>query len=158
MIGGKNHRSDCRCSECKNMSMKGGLKGGNAGIPYPNGLVGSPWTPSSSGWPGVDGIPGDRNYLAYNDYKVDPQTAMISTGANPPFSVGGRRTRRRGKKHGQKGGFLTDDLVNLGRQFQFGVGSAYNALSGYPAPVNPLPWKGQLPNTPSLNAVRVANM
>jgi hypothetical protein len=140
------------CSE----QMKGGA--GNNGIPYPNGLVGSSWTPASSGWPGVNGINGDKNYLALNEYKVDPQTAMIATGANPPFSVGGgkRSRRRRGKK--QKGGNLSNlfsqDLINLGRQLQYGVGTAYNGITGYPAPVNPLPWKGQMPNTPSLASVK----
>ena len=133
--------------------MKGGA--GNNGIPYPNGLVGSPWTPASSGWPGVDGISGNNNYLALNKYPVDPQTAMVATGANPPFSIGGRR-KRRSKK--QKGGNLSNlfsqDVINLGRQLQFGVGSAYNGVTGYAAPVTPLPWKGQLPKTPSLAGVK----
>ena len=145
-------RGGCGCGGGEEI-MKGGA--GNNGIPYPNGLVGSPWTPASSGWPGVDGINGNNNYLALNKYQVDPQTAMVSTGANPPFSIGGRR-RRRSKK--QKGGALsnlfTQDFVNLGRQLQFGVGSAYNGITGYAAPVNPLPWKGQLPNTPSLASVK----
>ena len=136
------------CSVGGQMMMKGG--DGN------NALVGSSWTPASSGWPGVDGVSGNRNYLAPNEYKVDPQTAMIATGANKPFSIGGRRRRRRSKK--QKGGNLsnlfTQDLINLGRQLQFGVGSAYNGVSGYPAPVNPLPWKGQMENTSSLASVK----
>ena len=80
---------------------------------------------------------------------------MVATGANPPFSIGGRR-KRRSKK--QKGGNLSNlfsqDVINLGRQLQFGVGSAYNGVTGYAAPVNPLPWKGQLPNTPSLAGVK----
>ena len=39
MVGGKRHRLGCKCSSCK---MKGGklMKGGNPGIPYPDGLVG----------------------------------------------------------------------------------------------------------------------
>lgn len=45
---------------------------------------------------------------------------------------------------GSASNFMSNDLVNLGRQMQYGVGSAYNALAGYSAPVNPLPWKGQL--------------
>jgi hypothetical protein len=145
MVGGKRHRKDCKCSLCKKKILKKKIiKGGNPGIPYPNGLVGSPWTPSISGWPGVDGIPGDRNYYALNTYKNDPQTSMVDVGANPPF------LNIKGGKKKQKGGvlsnFLGQDLINLGRQFQFGVGSAYNALAGYPAPTNPLPWKGQFSN------------
>jgi len=143
MIGGKNHKSKCRCIKCKSSKI---MKGGNPGIPYPNGLVGSPWTPSIGGWPGVDGIPGDRNYYAPNTYNAgDPQTSMVNVGANPPF------LNMKGGKRKQKGGtlsnFLGQDLINLGRQFQFGVGSAYNALAGYSAPTNPMPWKGQFPNT-----------
>jgi hypothetical protein len=134
--GSKNKKGGC-CGACST-SMLGG-----SGIPIALGLTGAPWTPAASGWPGVDGVDGNRNHLAVNEYKVDPQTAMIATGANPPFSVGG------GKK--QKGGstsnFLSQDLINLGRQFQYGVGSVYNGLLGYSSPVNPLPWKGQLSNT-----------
>ena len=121
-------------------------KGGNPGIPYPNGLAGSPWTPAISGWPGVDGIQGDRNHFPLNTYKNDISRQMVDVGPNPPFVVGGRK-RVKGRTQKQRGGtlsnFLTQDLVNLGRQVQFGVGSAYNALSGYSAPVNPLPWKDQ---------------
>jgi hypothetical protein len=139
MVGGKRHRVGCKCSQCKKKSMKGG----NPGIPYPDGLVGSSWTPSVEGWPGVDGIPGDRNYYAQNMYHSDPQTAMKNVGPNPPFLSGGKKNL--------KGGVLSNwpgqDLLNLGRQFQFGIGTAYNALAGYQAPTNPLPWKGQFPNT-----------
>jgi hypothetical protein len=139
------HRVGCRCSKCK---MKGGSSVmSNNGIPYPNGLVGSPWTPNSSGWPGVDGIPGDSNHLGYNTYQPnDISRQMINTGAQPPFSIGGRKTRkgRKGQKGGVLSNFLGQDLINLGRQLQYGFGSAYNGLAGYQAPVNPMPWKGQL--------------
>jgi hypothetical protein len=129
--------------------LAGGKKrqqGGNPGIPYPNGLAGSPWTPSISTWPGVDGIQGDRNHFPLNTYNNDISRQMVDVGPNPPFIVGGGK-RERGRTRKQRGGtlsnFLTQDFVNLGRQVQFGVGSAYNALSGYSAPVNPLPWKDQ---------------
>ena len=141
------------CGACST-SMLGGA--GNNGIPYPNGLAGDPWTPKSSGWPGVDGVDGNRNYIALNEYKVDPQTAMIATGANPPFSIGGRKKKGRKQKGGTTSNFLSQDLINLGRQFQYGVGSVYNGLLGYSAPVNPLPWKGQLPNTASLASLKAA--
>ena len=71
-----------------------------------------------------------------------------------------RSVKNRRKSRKQRGGaldnFLSQDLINLGRQFEFGLGSAYNALTGYAAPVNPMPWKGQLPNTPSLSTIRSA--
>jgi len=146
----------CNCGT----SFGGGKKmnGGNSGIPYPNGLVGKSW--SSNSGPGVNGVQGDSNYLALNNYNVDPQTRMIATGAQPPFSGGGKRSRKNIKKtkaitKRQRGGFIGQDLINLGRQIQFGLGSAYNGINGYPGPVNPQPWK-QLPNTINLNTVRAA--
>jgi hypothetical protein len=155
MVGGT-HRIGCKCSSCKKM-MKGGS--GNNGIPYPNGLVGSPWTPSISGWPGVNGVNGDSNYLALNKYEPDVSRQMIDVGANPPFlgftnKMGGKRSHKSKQKGGTLSNLMGQDLINLGRQFQFGLGSAYNALAGYPQPTNPMPWKGQIANTPSLNAVK----
>ena len=153
IIGGGKHRTGCKCSTCKK-TMKGGS--GNNGIPYPNGLVGSSWTPAITGWPGVDGISGNRNYLAPNMYPTDPQTAMIATGAQPPFSVGGGKRRRKGQKGGTLSNFLGQDLINLGRQFGHGLGTVYNGITGYAAPVSPLPWKGQLENTATLPTVKAA--
>jgi hypothetical protein len=128
---------------------------GNNGIPYPNGLVGKPWTPAIGGWPGVRDVAGDSNYLAQNTYDTDVQRAIISTGSSNPYTIGGKKTRRRRK---QRGGtltnFLTQDLINLGRQFQFGLGSAYNGIAGYSAPTNPLPWKGQFSTEPNLTAIK----
>jgi hypothetical protein len=152
-------RGGCGSGSCD--GMKGGGCGplcavaGSSGMIGGNSLnaqVGNPWTPSSSGWPGVSGVQGDNNYFPVNEYKNDISRQMIATGANPPFSVGGRR-RKTKKSRGktQKGGtlsnFLTQDLINLGRQFQFGVGSAYNTLAGYSSPVSPLPWKDQYSNS-----------
>ena len=140
---------------------------GGAHTLEPAGLVGDPWTPNPSGWPGVDGIAGNRNYLDYNSYKADPQTAMVNVGANRPFLFGGKKSNRSHKrshkrlnklKMNHKGGAMSNlfsqDIINLGRQAQFGLGSAYNAINGYSAPTNPLPWKGQLPNTPDLNSIK----
>lgn len=155
MVGGMKHRSGCKCSECKKRRISGGMKGGNiGGKPYADGLVGTPWTPNVEGWPGVEGVPGDSNYYPVNQYKVDPQTAIVDLGANPPFL-----NMKAGKGKKQKGGTLSNlmgqDLINLGRQFQFGIGSAYNALAGYPSPVNPLPWKDQFHTKTLFNPVNV---
>jgi hypothetical protein len=143
MVGGVRHRVACKCSNCKKRIMKGG----NPGIPYPNGLVGSAWTPNASGWPGVDGVDGNRNYIANNTYTNDVSRQMVDVGANPPFLKGGKRKQ----KGGTVSNFMTQDLINLGRQFQFGLGSAYNALAGYSSPVNPLPWRDQLPTRTPFN-------
>ena len=131
IIGGKKHK-------------KKQFKGGNAGIPYPNGLVGSPLTQNSNGWPGIDGIPGNRNYYAPNPY----DNQIIPTPSNNNFQKGGKSKKQKG---GTLSNFIAQDLINLGRQFQFGVGTAYNALAGQPSPVNPLPFKGQFSSNNQIN-------
>ena len=114
-------------------------------IPYPNGLTGGTWGADFK-WPGTNNVGGDFNHYSENTYNNDVPNQMIATGAQPPFSIGGGRKIRKNKN--QKGGavsnFLFQDLVNVGRQTQFGLGSTYNVLRGYSPPVNPLPWKGQL--------------
>ena len=103
-------------------------------------LIGNPWTADISNWPGVQGVPGVSNHYNLNEYKsFDPQTQMGSERAQ----YGGTRKTKRG------GGLIPHDLVNKGRNMMFVVGSAYNSLSGYQAPVNPLPYKNQLMNTNS---------
>jgi hypothetical protein len=145
----------------------GKMKGGacnisNDGIPYPNGLVGAPYGKDIGGWPGVDGVGGNRNYYTNNTYNNDVSRQMIDLGPSAPFLglKGGKRGSRKQRTRKQRGGnlsnFIGQDLINLGRQFNYGVGSAYNALAGYPGPVNPLPWKGHLPNTAGLSAVKAA--
>jgi len=150
MKGGKKSYN-CTCKSCQ--------KGGSS-LPYPNGLLGDAWTPSISGWPGIDGISMDRNHLGYNTYNNDVSRQMRDVGANPPYTYlkGGKRRntykrsknnknnnknnkKRKGKT--KKGGFLGQDLINVGRQVQYGIGSAYNGIRGYTAPVSPLPWKDQ---------------
>lgn len=133
-----------------------GLMKGGSNLPYPNGLLGNAWTPAISGWPGVDGISMGRNHLGYNTYNNDVSRQMRDVGANPPFTylkggkkrkTGNKRSKNNNKnkrKHKtQKGGLLGQDLINVGRQLQYGVGSAYNGIRGYTSPVNPLPWKDQ---------------
>lgn len=145
MVGGTMHRLNCKCSECKKRKAQ---KGGNSGIPYANGLVGnSIELGKEGGLPGENGIPGDRNYIPYNTYNNDVSRQMVDLGANTPFLKGGKKQKGiKKQKGGNLSNFLTQDLINLGRQFQYGVGTAYNALAGYNAPINPLPWKDQFHN------------
>lgn len=143
-VGGRRRRRVSKCRSrrskrrgCRSMRKRRSHRGG--GSSYPNGLVGQAWNPAKpADWPGVDGVSGNRNYSALNNYDNDVSRQMTDVGANRPFLKGGRT---RGKRGGSN--FLSQDLVNVGRQVQFGVGSAYNALLGYSAPVNPLPWKDQ---------------
>jgi hypothetical protein len=167
--GGKNKKGgNCGCNlmqgggncGCNLQQSGGSCSAGNSGIPYPNGLLGKPWTPNPSGWPGVNDIAMDRNHLGYNTYSpVDISRQMVNEFPNPFKLIGGRKnknkkskkTNTKNKKTTKKRGgamsnMLGQDFINLGRQMTYGLGSAYNAISGYPSPVNPMPWKGQLQN------------
>jgi len=110
-------------------------------------FVGSPWT--ATNWPSAN----NANHYPMNTYTpVDIQLQTKVLGANPPFSKGGRRrNKRRTRRASQKGGNLSNsllqDLSNFGRGLSFSAGSAYNTLIGAAAPVNPLPWQGQLSGT-----------
>lgn len=118
-------------------------------------FIGSPWT--ANNWPSAN----NANHYPMNTYTpVDIQLQTKVLGANPPFSKGGRRIRKsrirsksrsRTKRSFQKGGNLTNnlfqDLVNFGRGISYNAGSAYNTILGAQAPVNPLPWQGQLQGT-----------
>ena len=167
-MSGNQRGGNCGCGQIFTGGARGGARGGNCsscGLQQggqscsTQGLIGQPWTPNPQGWPGVNG---SRNYLELNAYKVDPQTSMINLGANPPFLGGRGRGRGRGrgskksKRRRQKGGalsnFIGQDIINLGRDIQFGIGSAYNGINGYAAPVNPLPWRDQLPRTPNIGS------
>ena len=136
------------CNSC----LGGGVQSGGSvqtggGINYSGpSLYGAPWTPKISDWPGVAGKDGQTNYFSDNKYLVDPQRSMISERDQQTYMAGGSRKRR-------AGGIIPQDLVNLGRSMVYGLGSAYNTLNGYQAPVSPLPYKDQLPTTPSAKAL-----
>ena len=161
MVGGK-HRKGCKCSKCRKQ------KGGNNGlpygenlpvmngIPYPNGLTGQSWGANYQ-WPGTNNISGDLNHYALNKYTPDISRQMIATGAQPPFIVGGgKKTRKNRKQNGGSSNGFVQDFMNLGRQFTYGLGSAYNGLRGYSSPTSPMPWKGQLVTTPTLTTVKTS--
>ena len=96
-------------------------KGGN---PVPAPLVNQPWGPKVSEWPGTGTVPQNHTYLANNLYdKGDPQTAM---------------------KLYSGGGFVPQQITNLGRDLMFNLKTAYNSVNGIPGPVNPAPYKDQL--------------
>jgi hypothetical protein len=141
-VCGKKH--SCKSHEKKNHTTKfkymhHAMKGGNVGL-VPT-LIGSPWTPTNL--PGQAGLDGQTNYYALNKYTpFDPQTENIISERNQMTLGGARRKGKRTMKRG--GGLIPQDLVNLGRNITYGLGSAYNAINGYAAPVNPMPYSGQL--------------
>lgn len=134
--------------------------------PLPGPFVGQPWGPNVTQWPGVDGIGGNRNYLLSYDTPKNNIVAM-----NPQYQMsmndagyktlnsmvgGGSKKVIKSKVIKQKimgGGILPQDLVNLGNDLDYNFKSAYNAINGYKAPVNPLPYRDQL--THSLNNNRM---
>jgi len=130
------------CTSCLGGGVQSGGGINNSGTP----LLGTPWTSKINDWPGVAGKDGQTNYFSNNQYLVDPQRSMISERDQQTYMLGGSRKRR-------AGGIIPQDLVNLGRSMVYGLGSAYNTLNGYPTPVSPLPYKDQLPNTPSAKAL-----
>jgi hypothetical protein len=146
------HRRGCKCSICKSKKQSKKKRGGsyqsNNGLPYPNGLLGSPWTPNATTWPGVDGIAMNNNHLAYNKYApVDISRQMLDVGAQPPFTYkGGKKSTS--KKGGGISNLMFADLKNLGNMVPYNLGTTYNAINGYATPVNPLPYKDQLTRAP----------
>jgi hypothetical protein len=123
----------------------------------PGPFIGSSWSAPVDKWPTMNGIGGDRNYLA-NYSKVignDPQQqmSMNNSGYVTKNSMVGGYTYKN-KRHSRAkssssnsikgGGLIPQDLVNLGSSFTFNLKSAYNSLNGTSAPTNPLPYKDQL--------------
>lgn len=162
--GENNHRQNCLCSLCKNKKQRGGNNGlpygenlyPMKGLNYPNGLVGKPWG-SNYEWPGTTNT-NNYNHYSDNNYKNDIQLQIKNIGAQHPYLGGSRKKYKnktiKNKKGGNGSNGFSQDFVNLGRQFTYGLGSAYNSLRGFEAPTNPLPWQGQLAKTPNISSIK----
>jgi len=157
----KSHRKQKGgCNSC----MTGGLQHGGFGFykhasPIPGPIIGQPWTPAISGWPGVDGVGANRNLIPDNLYPTDISRQMKVNGGSKLNKSKSKSKSRKHKtmkmkkmhkkmKHG--GSIIPQDLTNLGRELTFSIGSAYNALNGYPLPVNPAPYVQPSLNTPAI--------
>lgn len=120
--------------------------------PMPGHEVGKPWTINNL--PGEKGIGGDANYFKPYNTNANPQLQMLMNNAGYKTlnsMVGGYRYGKKSKSTTTEssvskkgGGLIPQDLVNLGRDFGYNFKTAYNALNGYKAPVDPAPYKGQL--------------
>jgi hypothetical protein len=137
--------------------------------PIPGPMVGSAWGAPVNQWPGMNNIDNDRNYLKSYDANNniianDPQLqmSMNDSGYNTMNSMVGGYTYNKKSTASSKsmrsksravrgGGLVPQDLVNLGNDFTFNLKSAYNALNGYKAPVDPLPYKDQLSHSLNTN-------
>jgi hypothetical protein len=136
------------CAMCSSLQ-----QGGSTLTPYPPqpAFVGAPWKADISNWPGVGGQDGVTNHYSLNKYvPFDPVAGVMQERAGSLFlgeyTGGGKKKSKRMSKMSKKrgGGLIPQDLVNFGRTFTYGLGSAYNAINGYQQPVNPLPYKDQL--------------
>ena len=130
------------CTQC----MTGGSSFFKPAGPIPGPILGSAWNTSAKGLPGENGIGGDRNYLASYAGSITKnpqlQMSMSNSGYKTANSmVGGRRHKKTNKRGG---GFIPTDLLNLGRNVNYNINSAYNTFKGYSPPVNHLPYKDQL--------------
>jgi hypothetical protein len=138
------------CATCNSDNMPSGAS-------YPSGAMGSPWTPNPSTWPGVAGVQGDSNYLAYNNYSYPQADRMLINTQAIPFKFGGKSNKsnksnklafrkhmrkyktykyNKNKKH-QNGG-----LPSLG--IFTDVKNTWNTLRGNPQLPSPLPFNNQL--------------
>ena len=137
------------CGQCQ-IAQNGGNGFYKNPLPYPNGLVGTAWTPKISSFPGVNGVDGDSNHYPLNTYSpIDISRQMINVGASKPFiSGGGKKTMKLRRKKNYKGGSWSNsfgqDLINLGRSSFYNMNTTFNALKGIPSPTNPLPWADHL--------------
>lgn len=130
------------CGSC----MKGGNHFYKPPPLMPGPSIGSAWAYNKL--PGMDGIGSNRNYFPSVNVGKDPalQMTMNDAGYKTMNSmIGGKRRKN------MKGGLMSQDLVNLGRDFTYNLNTAYNALNGYSAPTDPLPYRGQLTNTATIN-------
>jgi hypothetical protein len=98
-----------------------------------------------STWPGVNGIAsGAASYPHYavNTYAPDDVSRqMVATGAQPPFSTGGKKHRRRGKRGGGLlSTFVPEYSLNAARGVVYNGSNVVNSLLGNPTGTDPAPW------------------
>jgi hypothetical protein len=146
---GQNGGSCGACGQTQVVSQTGGNFFKQIGA-MPGPEVGKPWGANLK-WPGMNDVGGDRNYLKPYNTNNDPQLQMSMNDAGyltKNSMVGGYRyspkTSSSSANSKRGGSLIPQDLVNLGRDFSYNFKTAYNALNGYKAPVDPAPYKGQL--------------
>lgn len=130
------------CGTCNSDNMPSGAS-------YPSGAMGSPWTSNPSSWPGVAGVQGDSNYLAYNNYSYPQADRMLINTEAIPFKFGGKSNKskkRAFRKHMRK--YKTNKKYQKGGLPSLGiltdVKNTWNTLRGNPQLASPLPFNNQL--------------
>lgn len=114
-------------------------RGGSSALtPLPPPFIGDPWKSNVGEWPGVDGVPGNRNYYSLCGGSGAHTRRFFSK--KRPQRV--RSSKTVNKKH--RGG--SNEINNIGRNIMFNIKSMYNLANAEPRPVDPSPYKDQYTN------------
>ena len=123
---------------------------------YPSGTMGNPWTSNPSTWPGVQGVQGDSNYLAYNDYPYPQADRMLVNTEGISFTYGGKSKKNTFRKHMRKHN-KSNKQNKKNKKYQKGglpslgiltdVKNTWNSLRGNSLSPSPLPFNNQLENS-----------
>jgi hypothetical protein len=121
------------------------------GASYPSGAMGYPWTSNPSSWPGVAGVQGASNYLAYNNYSYPQADRILVNTEAIPFKYGGKSNkskkhtfRKHIRKHNKSNKYQKGGLPSLG--ILTDVKNTWNTLRGNNQLPSPLPFNDQLVN------------
>jgi hypothetical protein len=120
---------------------------------YPGGRMGYAWEPNASTWPGVAGVQGASNYLAYNNYPYPQADRMLENTEAIPFAYGGKSKKNTFRKHMRK---YKTKKSNNSKKYQKGglptlgilteLKNTWNTLRGNNQIASPLPFNNQLEN------------
>lgn len=160
------------CSACGQIPVQMGGNFYKPLSPVPPPFIGPAWTPEQnnpgnylssysnvlSNDPQLQMTMNDSGYKTTNSMiggytydtktKSKSKTSKLTTDSDVNSNSSSSKSRSPNSRFLKKGGgLIPQDLVNLGRNFEYSMKSAYNSLNGYKAPVNPLPYKDQLTNT-----------
>jgi hypothetical protein len=134
--------------------------GYGTGASYPSGEMGDPWTSKPSTWPGVSGVQGDSNYLAYNNYPYPQADRMLINTEAIPYKFGGKPTKSTKSKKRAFRKHMRKHKTNKQNKYQRGglpslgiltdVKNTWNTLRGNNQLPSPLPFNGQLENQEKL--------
>ena len=134
--------------QCKKYKYGGGSCNNNVTPinPYmsPNaGLANSiPGPMEGKAWTG-DGLDGNRNFNSLNNYNSDIQLQIQNAGRRKSRFRGHRRTNKTIKRGG----------TGLVQSLSYHLGNLYNGFTGVPSPINPSPYKDQIPTLNMKNSV-----
>jgi len=132
-----------------------------SGALYPGSAMGPTWTSFPLTWPGVAGVQGSPNYLAYNNYSYPQADRMGINTEAIPFKYGGKSKKHAFRKHMRKHNKTNKSNKHKNKKHQKGglpalgiltdIKNTWNTLRGNPQLASPLPFNNQLENQNQLN-------